>query len=58
MGENLQKLYLTGYELLTKQDLWQAHNQILSIKVNILTNDTEIFLQSFNLLKKYKSTFV
>ena len=58
MVENLQKLDLTGYKLLTKLDLWQAYNQILSIKVNTLTNDTEIFLKSFILLKKYKSTFV
>ena len=29
--EKLQKIYLTYYNLLTAQDLWQAHYQILSI---------------------------
>ena len=29
--KKLQKLYLTDYNLLTAQDLWQAHYQILSI---------------------------
>ena len=31
MKKKLQKLYLTFYNLLIAQDLWQAHYQILSI---------------------------
>ena len=31
MELKLQKLYLTDYNLLAAQDLWQAHYQILSI---------------------------
>ena len=31
MEKNLQKLYLTDYNLLTVQDFWQAHYQVLSI---------------------------
>ena len=31
MGNKLQKIYLTYYNLLMVQDLWQAHYQILSI---------------------------
>ena len=31
MEKKLQKLYLTYYNLLIAQDLWQAHYQILSI---------------------------
>ena len=31
MERKLQKLYLTDYNLLTLQDLWQAHYQYLSI---------------------------
>ena len=31
MGKKLRKLYLTYYNLLIAQDLWQAHYQILSI---------------------------
>ena len=31
MGKKLQKIYLTYYNLLIAQDLWQAHHQILSI---------------------------
>ena len=30
-GEEVTKIYLTCYGLLIKQDLWQAHYQILSI---------------------------
>ena len=30
-GEELQKIYVTYYNLLIAQDLWQAHHQILSI---------------------------
>ena len=31
MERKLQKIYLTYYNLLIAQDLWQAHYQILSI---------------------------
>ena len=31
MKKKLQKIYLTYYNLLIAQDLWQAHYQILSI---------------------------
>ena len=31
MKKKLQKLYLTDYNLLTAQDSWQAHFQILLI---------------------------
>ena len=31
MRKKLQKIYLTYYNLLIAQDLWQAHHQILSI---------------------------
>ena len=31
MEKELQTIYLTYYSLLTAQDLWQAHYQILSI---------------------------
>ena len=31
MEQILQKLYLTYYNLLMAQDLWQAHDQIFSI---------------------------
>ena len=31
MEKKLQKIYLTYYNLLIAQDLWQAHYQVLSI---------------------------
>ena len=31
LEKKLQKIYLTHYNLLTAQDLWQAHYQISSI---------------------------
>ena len=31
MKKKLQKIYLTDYNLLTKEDLWQAYYQILAI---------------------------
>ena len=31
MGKKLQKIYLTYYNLLIAQGLWQAHYQIVSI---------------------------
>ena len=37
MQKKLEKIYLTYYNLLIAQDMWQAHYQILSI----------IFLQEF-----------
>ena len=37
MEKKIQKIYPTDYNLLTPQDIWQAHYQILSI----------IFLQEF-----------
>ena len=40
MEKKLQKIYLTDYNLLIAQDLWQAHYQILSI----------IFLKKFTKL--------
>ena len=33
MGKKLQKPYLTNYNLLIAQDLWQAHYQILLINL-------------------------
>ena len=45
MEKKLQKLYLTYYNLLIAQDLWQAHYQILSliflkelVKLNVNTD--------------------
>ena len=35
MENKLQKIYLTYYNLLIAQDLWQAHYQILSSKLNL-----------------------
>ena len=35
MENKLQKIYLTYYNLLIAQDLWQAHYQILSFKLNL-----------------------
>ena len=47
MEKKLQKIYLTYYNLLTMQDLWQAQDQILSliflkefIKLNGITDMT------------------
>ena len=36
-GEEIKKLFRTDYILLIAQDLWQAHYQILSIKLNVET---------------------
>ena len=46
MEIKLQKIYLTYYNLLIVQDLWQAHYQILSI----------IFLKEFIELNANKDT--
>ena len=48
MEKKLQKIYLTYYNLLVVQDLWQAHYQILSI----------IFLQEFIKLNVYMDTII
>ena len=45
MEKKLQKIYLTYYNLLIMQDLWQAHYQILSL----------IFLKEF---KKITDTMI
>ena len=46
--EKLQKIYLTYYNLLKAQDLWQAHHQILSI----------IFLKDFIKLNVNTDTMI
>ena len=58
--EKLQKTYLTVYNLLIEQDLWQAHYQILLtnllkqfIKLNINT-----YVKSMELNTKTGSTFL
>ena len=48
MERKLQKVYLTCYNLLIAQDLWQAHYQILSI----------IFLKKFMKLNKNTGTMI
>ena len=48
MERKLQKVYLTCYNLLITQDLWQAHYQILSI----------IFLKEFMKLNKNTGTMI
>ena len=48
MERKLQKVYLTCYNLLITQDLWQAHYQILSI----------IFLKEFMKLNKNTGAMV
>ena len=48
MERKLQKVYLTCYNLLIAQDLWQAHYQILSI----------IFLKEFMKLNKNTGTMI
>ena len=35
LEKKLLKMYLTNYNLLIAQDLWQAHYQILSIKLGV-----------------------
>ena len=44
MEKKLQKKYLTYYNLLVTQDLWQAHYQILSI--NLLKEFIELTVKS------------
>ena len=48
MEKKLQKIYLTYYNLLIVQDLWQPHYQILSI----------IFLKEFIELNKNLNTMI
>ena len=48
MAKHLQKIYLTYYNLLIAQDLWQAHYQILSI----------IFLKEFIKLNVNRNTMM
>ena len=48
MEKKLQKIYLTYYNSLIVQDLWQAHNQILSI----------IFLKEFLELNVYTDMMI
>ena len=48
MEKKLQKIYLTYYNLLIAQDLWQAHYQILSI----------IFLKEFIELNVNSDTMI
>ena len=48
MEKKLQKIYLTYYNLLIAQDLWQAHYQILSI----------IFLKEFIKLNVNRNTMM
>ena len=55
MEKKLQKIYLTYYNLLIVQDLWQAHYQILSIiflREFIETNvNTDIMIKNLRLLE-------
>ena len=59
MEKKLQKLYPTGYNLLTAQDLWQAHYQIVSIiflkEVIELHGNTDTMIKNMKLSRtKYK----
>ena len=47
-GEEITKIYLTYYNLLIRQGLWQAHYQILSI----------IFLSEFKELNAYSEMMI
>ena len=57
MGKNIQNIYSTDYSVLIAQDLWQAHDQILSItflkdflnlNVNMETTITKVKLAELN----------
>ena len=48
MEEKVQNMYLTNYNLLIAQDLWQAHYQILPI----------IFLREFIKLNVNRNTLI
>ena len=51
MGKKLQKIYVTCYNLLIAQDLWQAYYQILSV---VITLKELIELISDTMIKKFK----
>ena len=57
MEKNIQNIYSTDYSVLIAQDLWQAHDQILSItflkdflnlNVNMETTITKVKLAELN----------
>ena len=52
MEKKLQKLYLTYYDLLVVQDLWQAHYQILSII--FLKESIELSINTDTIIKNVK----
>ena len=52
MDKKLQKIYLTYYNLLIAQDLWQAHYQMLS--VIFLKEFIELNLNSDLMIKNLK----
>ena len=65
MEIKLQKIYLTYYNLLIVQDLWQAHYQILSIiflkefvKLNVNTDKMTINVKLAELNIKIVSAFL
>ena len=53
MGKKVQKLYLTYYNLLIAQDLWQAHYQTLSII--FLKEFIELNVNSDRMIKTYET---
>ena len=65
MKKKLQKIYLTYYNLLIAQDLWQAHYQILSIiflkefiKLNLNTDTITNNVKLMELHMKYTTVFL
>ena len=65
MEKKLQKIYLTYYNLLIAQDLWQAHYQILSIiflkefiKLNLNTDTITNNVKLMELHMKYTTVFL
>ena len=52
MEKKLQRIYLTYYNLLIAQDLWQAHYQILPI--NFLKEFIELNTNMDTMIKKVK----
>ena len=52
MEKKLQKIYLTYYNLVIAQDLWQAHYQILLIM--FLTKFIELNLNKDTMIKNVK----
>ena len=52
MEKKLQRIYLTYYNLLIAQDLWQAHYQILSII--FLKEFIELNVNSHMMIKNVK----